>query len=99
MITVEIPCMVGTNEYLEEHPIAANDLAPTFTQSEKMENIVSGEAMTVLMGKIQKSMGELIQHLTAENPHNNAPAYSYGMEDMTAGVSTLKTGTMYLVYE
>ena len=28
-----------------------------------------------------------------------APAYTYGMEDLTAGTSTLETGKLYFVYE
>ena len=28
-----------------------------------------------------------------------APAYTYGTEDLTAGTSTLATGTLYFVYE
>lgn len=28
-----------------------------------------------------------------------APAYTYGTEDLTPGVSELKTGTLYIVYE
>ena len=28
-----------------------------------------------------------------------APAYTCGTQDMTAGVSALKTGTLYFVYE
>ena len=28
-----------------------------------------------------------------------APAYTYGTEDLTAGTSTLATGTLYFMYE
>lgn len=30
---------------------------------------------------------------------SKAPAYTYGTADMTAGVSPLETGTIYLMYE
>lgn len=44
-------------------------------------------------------------HTSAENPHNitlstigAAPAYTYGMTELTAGTSSLDIGKLYFVY-
>lgn len=36
---------------------------------------------------------------TDEKLDKKAPAYSYGTEDLTPGVSALETGKLYFVYE
>lgn len=50
--------------------VAVQDMAPTFTQAATRENIVSGEKLPILFGKIAKVIADFISHLSANNPHN-----------------------------
>ena len=60
-------------------------------------------------GKVKKvgSSPELPAHIADKNnPHGvtaaqvgAAPAYTYSTTDLTAGVSNLETGKLYIVYE
>jgi hypothetical protein len=50
--------------------VATNDQTPTFTQASTLENVASGEKMSVLFGKIMKAISSLISHLSNKsNPH------------------------------
>lgn len=50
--------------------VATNDQAPTYTQASSLANIVSGEKLSVSMGKIMKAIADLISHLANKgNPH------------------------------
>lgn len=95
----------SVDAYMEAH-VVENDLTPTFIQAEKLSNIVSGETLSALFGKVMKVIAEFIAHLSTKNPHKvtaeetgAAPAYEYGTADLMAGTSELKTGKMYLMYE
>lgn len=49
--------------------VTTNNQAPTFSVSAKLANIVSGETMAVLFGKISRAISSLISHMSASNPH------------------------------
>lgn len=50
--------------------VTTNDQTPTYTQSSSLANIVSGEKLSISMGKIMKAIADLISHLTNKsNPH------------------------------
>ena len=50
--------------------VSTNNQTPTFTQNETLVNIVSGEKLSVLFGKISKAISDLISHITDKNnPH------------------------------
>lgn len=42
---------------------------------------------------------ETLQQKIQELEANKAPAYTYGTEDMEAGVTPLETGKLYFVFE
>ena len=51
--------------------VATNDQTPTFTQATTLEGLVSGEKVTISMGKLSKAVADLIAHLANKsNPHN-----------------------------
>lgn len=50
--------------------VATNDQTPTYTQASTLATLVSGEKLSVSMGKIMKAITDLIGHLANEsNPH------------------------------
>lgn len=50
--------------------VSTNDQTPTYTQASTFANIISGEKLSVSMGKIMRAIGELISHLNSKtNPH------------------------------
>lgn len=50
--------------------VATNDQTPTFAQAEQLENLVSGEKLSVSFGKIMRGLAYLISHLANKgNPH------------------------------
>ena len=50
--------------------VATNDQTPTYTQASSLVNIVSGEKLSVSMGKIMKAIADLISHKADKtNPH------------------------------
>lgn len=50
--------------------VATNDQTPTYTQASTLANLVSGEKLSVSMGKIMKGLADLISHLANKsNPH------------------------------
>ncbi|RGY97277.1 hypothetical protein [Clostridium sp. AM58-1XD] len=42
--------------------VATNDQTPTYTQAETLENVVSGEKLSLSFGKIMKAIADLIAH-------------------------------------
>ena len=51
--------------------VATNDQTPTYTQSAVLANVVSGEKLSVSMGKIMKAIADLISHVgNTLNPHS-----------------------------
>ena len=51
--------------------VSTNDQAPTFTIADTpVQEIASGETLSVIMGKIKRLMNSYISHLSASNPHN-----------------------------
>lgn len=50
--------------------VATNDQTPTYSQATSLTNLVSGEKLTVSLGKIAKAITDLISHLANKNnPH------------------------------
>lgn len=50
--------------------VATNDQTPTYTQASTLANLVSGEKLSVSMGKIMKLIADVISHLANKsNPH------------------------------
>ena len=51
--------------------VATDDQTPTFEQANDLGNLVSGEKLSALFGKLAKGMADLIAHLrNVNNPHN-----------------------------
>lgn len=51
--------------------VATNDQTPTYTAASTLATLVSGEKLSVSMGKIMKAITELISHIgNKSNPHN-----------------------------
>ena len=51
--------------------VTTNNQTPTYTQTSSLANIISGEKLSVSMGKIMKAIADLISHLANKtNPHN-----------------------------
>lgn len=51
--------------------VATNDQTPTYTQASTLATLVSGEKLSVSMGKIMKGLTDLISHLANKsNPHS-----------------------------
>ncbi len=49
--------------------VTTNDQAPTFTQGAALENIASGEKLTLILGKISRAIADLISH-KADSVHH-----------------------------
>lgn len=50
--------------------VATNDQTPTFTQAAALENITTGEKLSIMLGKISKAISDFIGHIgNKENPH------------------------------
>ena len=54
--------------------VSVNEARPTFTEAASLTNVVSGEMVTGLWGKVKKAISTLISHLAASNPHNITPS-------------------------
>lgn len=52
--------------------VATNDQTPTFTAASTLANLVSGEKLSVAMGKIAKAVSGLISHLADTTKHITA---------------------------
>lgn len=71
--------------------VSTNDQTPTYTQASSLANIVSGEKLSVSMGKIMKAIADVISHLANKsNPHTvtaaqvNAIPVSYSQYTSTS---------------
>ena len=50
--------------------VTTNDQTPTYTQSSSLINLVSGEKISISLGKVMKAIADLISHLANKsNPH------------------------------
>ena len=81
--------------------VAVQDMAPTFTQAATRENIVSGETLPILFGKIAKVIADLITHISARNnPHNvtlsqvgaAAASHNHSAADINSGTLGVARG-------
>lgn len=50
--------------------VATNDQTPTYSDASSLTALVSGEKISVSLGKIKVAVDDLITHLSAINPHN-----------------------------
>ena len=56
---------------LSEVPnVATNDQEPTFTPANSVQELSSGEKLSVLLGKVARAITGLIGHMREKNPHN-----------------------------
>lgn len=80
--------------------VSTNDQTPTFTQASTRTNIVSGESLSVMLGKIAKLFVDFATHLSASNPHNisvesisASPLYhEHSVSDITSGTLSVARG-------
>lgn len=81
--------------------VAVQDMAPVFTQAATRENIVSGETLPILFGKIAKVIADLIAHISArDNPHNvtlsqvgaAAASHNHSATDINSGTLGVARG-------
>lgn len=49
--------------------VTTNNQTPTFATSSKLATIISGETLSVILGKVRTAISALISHLSASNPH------------------------------
>ena len=51
--------------------VTTNNQTPTWSMSSVLSNIISGETLTVIMGKISKAINDIISHIgNKSNPHS-----------------------------
>lgn len=89
--------------------LAPSDQVPTFTEATSLANIVSGEKVSTLFGKIKLAISKLIEHLNnRNNPHNitasqvgaAAKSHTHNAQDINSGtLSTLRGGTGMQIQE
>lgn len=84
--------------------VKTNDQVPTYTQASTLLNLVSGEKLSVSLGKVMKAIADLISHIgNKSNPHGVTKA-QVGLSNVTndsqvkrsemgkaSGVATLDT--------
>lgn len=83
--------------------LTPSDQVPTFTEATVLANIVSGEKVSTLFGKIKRAVSKLIDHLNnRSNPHGTtavqvgaaAKSHTHNAQDINAGtLSVLRGGT------
>lgn len=86
----------GTTSYksfslVDAANIPASRIVNGFVNGATVSVILSGSNAVIMNPSYQKQIDELNA--------NKAPMYTYGTTDLTAGVSPLETGKLYLVYE
>lgn len=77
-----------------------NDLAPTYTESEMLIQMTSGEKIKIAFGKIAKAISTFIKHLQESNPHKITTEkikaakenHSHSTNDITSGVLSIERG-------
>ena len=74
--------------------VTTNNQTPTFSalttlnpDTIPLQNITSGETLSVMLGKIRNMIARLISHLTASNPHN-ITAQTLGVGEIVSGSYT-----------
>lgn len=82
--------------------VATDDQLPNFTESEELENIISGvDKLSVLFGKTKKAISELIKHLKdKDNPHKITPesikaaneSHEHSATDIKKGILVVNRG-------
>lgn len=82
--------------------VTTNNQTPTFTQAGVRTNIVSGEKLSLMLGKIAKLFADFSTHLSASNPHSincskigaSPTTHKHSAVDITSGtLSTDRGGT------
>lgn len=75
--------------------VSTNNQTPTFTEAERVTEIESGSTLRVLLGQIKRAIRELINHVTADNPHNITPAGILAAKAIHTHLATdITSGTM-----
>ena len=65
-----------------------------------LENVAgTGKLLLSEDGKTIKTLDGTEIKVSTDDNNKYAPAYTYGTEDLTPGVSPLPTGTLHFVYE
>ena len=80
--------------------VSTNNQTPTFTQASTRTNIVSGETLSAMLGKIAKLFVDFATHISASNPHNitttkiNASpvGHQHAVSDITSGTLSVARG-------
>lgn len=81
--------------------VTTNDQTPTFTESEKNEELKSGDKLSVLFGKLAKIVKSVISHIAdTKNPHkltaNSIGAaekkHEHSAKDITSGILNVARG-------
>lgn len=80
--------------------VATNDQTPTFTEAANLDNIISGEKLSSIFGKIKKAIGEFITHKNAKNPHGTTAtdigaaesSHSHSAANITSGTLAIARG-------
>ena len=62
--------------------VSTDNQTPTFTQNETLVNIVSGEKLSVLFGKISKAISDLISHIANKNNPHEVTKDQIGLENV-----------------
>ena len=87
--------------------VTTDNQTPTFTQASSRTNIVSGENLSSMLGKIAKLFTDFASHLSARNPHSitcstigaSATGHIHSTADITSGTLSVArggTGTTYV---
>ncbi len=82
--------------------VSTDDQTPNHTDTDKFENLVSGEKLSVALGKIKMAILKLMTHLNAKkgNPHNVTLAdvggasavHTHDTSDLTSGILSVARG-------
>lgn len=62
--------------------VITNDQTPTWSIATTLTNIVSGEKLTVIMGKISKAISDIILHIGNRNNPHNVTKTQIGLENV-----------------
>lgn len=75
--------------------VSTNDQKPTFVESVSLSALVSGENLSVLMGKISKAVSTLISHIANKNNPHGVSKSNVGLSNVTNDkqIKGLSTGT------
>ena len=75
--------------------VATNDQTPIYTASSTLTALVSGEKLSIAMGKISKAISDLISHLSNKNNPHSVTKTQIGLGNVTNDrqIKGLSTGT------